>query len=139
MDLKEFISETLVSIITAVTDAQEKSTEFGARINPAGLMRATSNVSSNAIWDNSTNNYAQSISFDVAITAEDTGKGGARIKVFSGILSGEAGGEKRNKNSVASRVQFNVPVLLPGQDIGNPAARKSRKRQILSKGIGDDH
>ena len=135
MDLKEFISETLLSIITAVTDAQKKAVELGAHVNPAGLMRATGNVSSNAIWDNSTNNYAQSISFDVAVTAEDTGKGGAKIKVFSGFLGGELGGEKGSKNSVASRVQFSIPVLLPGHDVGNPAARKAGERKVISKGI----
>jgi hypothetical protein len=135
MDLKEFVSETLLSIIEAVTDSQKKAEELGAYINPAGLMRTTSNVTSNAVWDNSTNNYAQSISFDVAVTAEDKGSGGARIRVFSGILGGELGGVKESKNSLVSRVQFSVPVLFPGHNVNNPAARKSRERRVVSKGI----
>ncbi|MCE1225962.1 MAG: hypothetical protein LWW87_05660 [Geobacteraceae bacterium] len=136
MDLKEFVSETLISIITGVTDAQEKANEYGAFVNPAGLMRSTSNVSNNAIWDNSTNNYAQSIAFDVAVTAEDAGQGGAKIKVFSGIISGELGGEKSNKNSVASRVQFSIPILFPAHDIKKPDARKpGGTRKVISEGI----
>lgn len=104
MDLKEFVSETLLSIITGVNDAQKKAVELGAFVNPGGLMRNTSNVSNNAIWDNTTNNYAQHVSFDVAITAEDTATGGAKVKVLSGILGGDIGGEKGNKNVVASRI-----------------------------------
>lgn len=123
MDLKEFVSETLLAIIGGVDDAQKKAKELGAHVNPGGLMRSTSNISSNALWDNTTNNYAQQVSFDVAITAEDTAKGGAKVKVLSGILGGDVGGEKGNKNVVASRIQFSVPVLLPAHVIDNPNAR----------------
>lgn len=136
MDLKEFVSETLISIITGVNEAQQKAEEYGAHVNPAGLMRHTSNISDNAVWDNRTNVYAQPVSFDVAVTAEDTAQGGAKIKVFSGILDGGLGAEKTNKNVVASRVQFMVPVLFPGQNIGDPDARKhGGGRRMASKGI----
>jgi hypothetical protein len=86
------------------------------------------------LWDNSTNNYAQQVSFDVAITAEDSAKGGAKVKVLSGILGGDIGGEKGSKNVVASRVQFSVPVLLPAHVIDKPNARIS----IKSKRLGSD-
>jgi hypothetical protein len=135
MDLKDFVSETLLSIIQGVNDAQEKAKELGAHINPGGLMRSTSNISSNAIWDNTTNNYAQPVAFDVAITAEDSAKGGAKVKVLSGILGGDIGGEKGSKNVIASRVQFTVPLLLPAHNIEKPNARKLVKRQVTSKGV----
>lgn len=130
MELKEFLSETLLAIIAGVTDAQRKASEHGALVNPTGLMRNVSNVSDNAIWDNSNNNYARTISFDIAITAEDTATGGAKVKVLSGLLGGDIGGEKGNKNSVASRIQFVVPVLLPGHDINDPAASKRKPLNI---------
>lgn len=137
MELKEFVSQTLISIIEGVTDAQKKSEEHAALVNPGGLMRNTSNVSANSIWDNRNNNYAQSVSFDIAVTAEDTATGGAKIKVLAGILGGDVGGEKGNKNSVASRIQFSVPILLPGHDIKDPNARHGpeRKRGVVSSGI----
>jgi len=136
MDLKDFVSETLLSIITGVTDAQEKAKEHGAHINPAGLMRHTTKIADNAIWDNRTNVYAQPVSFDIAVTAEDTAQGGAKIKVLTGLFGGDLGGEKGSKNAVASRVQFVVPVLLPGQDIGDPNARKSgQKREVIRNGV----
>ncbi len=130
MELKEFLSETLLSIIAGVTDAQKKAAEHGALINPTGLMRNITNVSDNAIWDNRNNNYAQSISFDVAITAEDSATGGAKVKVLTGILGGNIGGEKGSKNSVASRIQFVVPILLPSQSIDDPAAAAPRPMKI---------
>ncbi len=135
MDLKEFVSETILSVISGVSDAQEKAKELGAHVNPGGLTRNVSNIADNAIWDNSTNNYAQPVTFDVAVTAEDTATGGAKVKVLSGILGGDIGGQKGNKNVVASRVQFVVPVLLPAQDIDNPNARARGKREVISKGV----
>ena len=136
MDLKDFVSETLLSIITGVSDAQEKAKAHGAHVNPAGLMRHTTKITDNAIWDNRTNVYAQTVSFDIAVTAEDTAQGGAKIKVLTGIFGGDIGGEKGSKNAVASRVQFVVPVLLPGQDIEDPNARKSGGgRKVISKGV----
>lgn len=123
MDLKEFVSETLVSIVEGVKEAQDRTQGLECFVNPGGLMRNTQNVADNQVWDNRTNNFAQQVVFDVAVTAEDTAKGGAKVKVLSGILGGDIGGEKGNKNSVASRVQFTVPVLLPSHDVGDPKAR----------------
>ena len=123
MDLKDFVSETLTSILEGVATAQEKAKEVDAFVNPGGLMRNVSNTSDNSIWDNRTNNFAQQVNFDVAVTAEDSATGGAKVKVLSGILGGDVGGEKANKNSIASRVQFSVPILLPSHDVGDPKAR----------------
>lgn len=123
MDLKDFISETLLSIISGVTDAQAKARELDAHVNPAGLSRNSTKVSDNAIWDNTNNNYARLVTFDVAVTAEDTAKAGAKVKVIAGIFGADAGAETGSKNSLASRVQFTVPILLPAHDINNPEAR----------------
>lgn len=128
MDLKDFVSQTLISIVEGVRESQEAAKENGAFINPGGLMRNTGNISDNSIWDNRTNNYAQHVTFDVAVTAEDSSTGGAKVKVLAGILGGDVGGEKGNKNSVASRVQFTVPVLLPSHDVGDPKARSSHAK-----------
>jgi len=127
MDLKEFVSETLVSIVEGVKEAQDRTQELDSFVNPGGLMRNVQNVADNQVWDNRTNNFAQQVTFDVAVTAEDSSKGGAKIKVLSGILGGDIGGEKGNKNSIASRVQFTVPVLLPSHDIDDPKARYKTK------------
>lgn len=123
MDLKDFVSETIVSIISGVSEAQTKAAELGAHVNPSGLTRNKTAVENNSIWDNSGNNFAQPISFDIAVTAEDTEKGGAKVKVIAGIFGAGADAETGNKSSLASRVQFTVPILLPGHKVENPKAR----------------
>lgn len=133
MDLKEFVTETLVSIVEGVKAAQERvnNSDVDAFVNPGGLMRNTKGVADDAIWDNRTNNYARHVTFDVAVTAEDSSSGGAKIKVLTGILGGDIGGGKSNKNTAISRVQFIVPVLLPSHNIGDQAARSILARSIL--------
>ena len=133
MNLKEFVSETLLSIINGVIDAQEKANEVGALVNPGGLTRNTKNINNNSLWDNTTNNYAQNVDFDIAVTTEDSAQGGAKIKVLTGILGGDMGGEKLNKNAIASRVQFCVPVLLPPQNTSESKARIQSTTEALSK------
>ena len=130
MDLKEFVSETLVSIVDGIKDAQQKSRDLGASVNPGGLMRNKDSVSTNSIWDNRNNNYAQPVSFDIAITAEDSAQGGAKVKVLSGIFGGDIGGEKGSKNVLASRIQFSVPVLFPTEEIEDSAARTVQRPDV---------
>lgn len=135
MELKDFVSETILSIISGVEDAQKKAKEHDAFVNPGGLLRNTSNVSTDAILDNSTNIYAQPVLFDIAITAEDSAQIGAKVKVFSGIFGGGINGEKESKNAIVSRVRFTVPVFFPGQDVGKPEARMTRGPRVISEGI----
>lgn len=113
MDLKDFVSKSLLSIAEGVADAQAKAGELGAQINPGGLTRNIANVEDNSIWDRKTNNYARTVKFDVAVTAEDGTATSAKIGVLSGVLNLGAGGASENKNAVVSRLQFSVPILFP--------------------------
>ncbi len=137
MDLKEFVTETLVSIVEGVKAAQERvnnndaDADADAFVNPGGLMRNSKGVADNAIWDQRTNNYARHVAFNVAVTAEDSSSGGAKVKVLTGILGGDVGGEKSNKNTAVSRVEFIVPVLLPSHNVGDPAARSTLAKRTL--------
>lgn len=124
MELKEFVSEAIQSIIEGVKNAQSSAEANGALINPGGLMRNIGNVANNSLWDNSNNVYAQPISFDVAVTVEEQAGGKGSIKILSGILNAEAGGNGGIKSGVANRVQFIVPVMLPAQNANNPDARQ---------------
>jgi len=123
MELKEFVSETIRSIIEGVKESQVAAEEIDALVNPGGLMRNTSNVANNSVWDNSTNVYAQPVSFDVAVTVEEKSGGKGSIKILGGIINAEAGGQGGVSSAVANRVQFVVPVMLPAQNTKNPKAR----------------
>jgi len=123
MELKEFVSETIQSIVEGVKNSQSFAEESGALINPGGLMRNTSNVGTNALWDNSSNVYVQPIHFNVSVTVEEQAGGKGSIKILGGILNAEAGGNGGITSGVANTVQFTVPVMLPSQNTQNPDAR----------------
>ncbi|MEM5535698.1 hypothetical protein WNY58_04755 [Neptuniibacter pectenicola] len=123
MDLKDFISETISSIIEGVKEAQDSYQDTDVLINPGNLMRNTNSVAENSVWDNSTNVYAQSIKFDVSVTVEEnSGKKGS-IKILGGILNAQAGGDAALSSAVANKVQFSVPIMLPVQNSKNKGSR----------------
>ena len=113
MDLKTFVSQALTSIVEGVVEAQAATAKYNAFVNPGGLMRSTQSVSTDAVWDNTSNNYARLVNFDVAVTAEEGTSTNAKIGVVTGLLGLSAGGTTQNKEQAVSRIQFAVPVLLP--------------------------
>ena len=118
MELQAFISGTLSAIIAGVADAQKQATAHGAHVNPGRLMRTTAAITDNSIWDNRTNNYARTVTFDVAVSVEKGESTSAKIGVVAGVLGLGAAGESQGKESAVSRIQFAVPVLFPVSDVG---------------------
>ena len=125
MELKQFISQALTSIVEGVVEAQDQTREHGAFINPGGLMRVVKSISNDAIWDNRTNNFARLVSFDVAVTTEEGTTTNAKIGVVAGVFNLGAGGASANKELAVSRIQFAVPVLLPVTEL--PSAAREAK------------
>lgn len=106
MELKEFITQTLVQIQQGVQDAiaQQSTGANNGIINPVFSM-----------YDSVGKEQIQKVEFDVAVTATDKSSGGGKagIKVFSVELGGE--GSKGSESSVASRVKFTIPLVPPFQ------------------------
>jgi len=113
LDLKEFISDTLTQIAEGIRDAQARSGEHGAWISPVGPRMPTRDgaktISATAGYA-----YLDEIKFDVAITAtEATAAGGhGGVKIFAASIG--ASGSLSSQNSAVSRIQFSVPIVLPG-------------------------
>lgn len=126
MELREFIATTLSGIIDGVAEAQARAREKGCHVNPGGLMRSVKAVSENATWDNTTNNYTQMVSFDVALTVEEGKKTDARVGVVAGVFKLGAGGASESKELAVSRVQFSVPVLFPVSALDSKARQTRR-------------
>jgi len=114
MELKEFVSQTLLQIIEGVKVAQENTKQHGAKINPVltytemGTFRTpmvtpTSNITSPVFL----------VDFDVAIIAtEGEGiKGGGGLNVAAIRIGAQ--GESSSSNTQQSRVKFIVPITLP--------------------------
>lgn len=111
MELREFVTETLVQIAEGVAAAQERSLSIGAHINP----KLTGNASfgSQHGFLSSSAGAAQIVGFDVALTVTQ-GKGTkGGIGIVAGAINLGSAGQSSLENSTVSRVKFSVPLVLP--------------------------
>ncbi|TAN46369.1 MAG: hypothetical protein EPN26_15245 [Rhodospirillales bacterium] len=102
MELKDFISSSLVQIVEGVQaalDAVGNNHTSGAKINPMVAHGAHTNP--------------KDVEFDIAVTvtggANLNGKVGIKIASFQ--VGG--GGEKKSETQAVSRIKFAVPVSVP--------------------------
>lgn len=107
MDLKEFITETLVQIQEGVQEAINRRTASG---NSAGAI--------NPFFGNVNDigkDHLQLVDFDVAVTVVDKADVNAKagLRVFSIELGG--GGSTSAEHSTVSRIKFAIPVAQPTQ------------------------
>lgn len=103
MELKEFVSETLKQILAGVRTAQDS--EDGGMINAESVsMPGDKNIFSAGTYGN-----FMIVEFDVAVSAERGGKGGANLTVFGVGVEGRGD----FKAGIANRIQFAVPVRIP--------------------------
>jgi len=107
MELNEFIELTLRQITEGVAGAQ--SAECGENINAqtAGTVHFGGNLIDTGKYGVHTR-----VDFDVSVSAETSGKGGAKLAVFGVGVDGAA---ERTVSS-ANRICFSVPVRLPDGD-----------------------
>jgi len=117
MDLKEFITETIVQIQEGVQDAikRRSSTDDAAgAINPVFFKRDHNPYNST---------LRQMVEFDVALTVSDKSgrEGKAGLKVWSLDLGG--GASKSAERSTVSRIKFSIPIVPPTQEV-HPASHE---------------
>lgn len=119
MDLKDFIASSLQQIVEGVKSAQQA--EGGDNVN-ATLV--STDLGGNLINSGAYGLFTR-VDFDVAVSAETSGKGGANLKVFG--VGVEGGGE--HKSGAANRLAFSIPVRLPDGDRerGEEIQRKRRE------------
>ncbi|MGV4405402.1 hypothetical protein ACQ1PF_10235 [Ornithobacterium rhinotracheale] len=111
MDLKEFIENTLISIVGAVNEAQYKLNDTGVIINPSVVdHNSDSTTTSKGV-------QVIDINFDIAVSVSkesNNGKGGG-IAVLQAVTLG-AESKNKEENGQQNRIQFKVPVVLPVKD-----------------------
>ena len=115
MQLKHFISETLVQLIDGIVEAQAKVQSSGGRVSPH--VHAPNDPKS---LYGRTNDKLPVIfvDFDISVEAQEGigTKGG--IGVVSGIFNLGASGESRENKQSVNRIIFSIPVALPLQPYG---------------------
>ena len=113
MELRDFVSETIIQIAEGVALAQERSTELGAYVNPTLTGNTTDAVQHGFL--KSAHGAAQIVGFDVALTVTE-GKGAkGGIGIIAGAITLGGSGQSSTENSSVSRVKFGVPLILPSK------------------------
>jgi hypothetical protein len=126
MDIKEFVSSTILQIMEAVAESQEQAVALGGYVNPTAHSMPKDGAH---IGFTATGQVIYAIDFDVAVTvASESGtEAGGRLQVAS-IVSIGAKGKGSDKSETMSRVKFAVPVMLP-IDSHSKEERDARKRK----------
>ncbi|MEN7343484.1 MAG: hypothetical protein AAAFM81_11095 [Pseudomonadota bacterium] len=112
MELREFVSQSLIQIVEGVSAAQAHfANDPTIAVNPA--VRRNRDVSEDYVRNDE--NMISDVTYDVQISVEEgsTAGGGARIAIFSASLGGSV--ETAERSSGVSRLRFKVPLLLPAE------------------------
>lgn len=118
MDLKEFVTKTLVQIVEGVQAAQTTvltdaliDPSSNALINPSSTEREGSRMVAGK--DYKAVRFVHNVEFDVAVTVSSgsEAKGGAGLFVAAIGMGAQA--QKSTENIAISRVRFEVPIAFP--------------------------
>lgn len=107
MELKEFVSQSLIQIMEGVRDAQEKAKEFNARVNPF------TDVRTDAFAIEYTFKDTQHVEFEVCVTSEDKKGAAGGLSVLFGAISVSGKVEDTASKIALNRLKFSVPVIYP--------------------------
>lgn len=113
MELKEFITQTLININQGIIDAQKQTLESGLIINPKNIRKRDSNI-----YEVFNGGLAtiQEIEFNVAVNVTEGNDSKIAVGAFTGLLSGGASNSNQNNNSTQTTIKFNIPVQFPSTD-----------------------
>jgi hypothetical protein len=109
MKLNEFVQEVLTEIISGIRGAQAVS--GGAYVVPGG--DGGHDYAKHPRMSSSARLKSTIVDFDIALTVEESSKGGGSggLKVLG--IGANVQGEKAARDTTVSRIQFAVPILLP--------------------------
>ena len=100
MQIETFVRESLVAIAKGISNANQ---ELNAAVNPPSSTKRTSFILG-------ANRLAETIDFDLAVSATKEGAGGASAKGHIAVVSVELGGTGKVTHQDVSRIKFSVKV-----------------------------
>lgn len=114
MELKEFITQTLININQGIIDAQEQTKESGIVINPKNIKKRDSNI-----YEVYNGNSApiQEIEFNIVVNVTEGKDSKIAVGAFTGMLSGGVSNTNQNNSSTQTTIKFNLPVQFPSNDL----------------------
>lgn len=112
MKLQDFVCESLSQIIKGIHDAHKLELPLNAEVSPYRHIKnvKTDNTRMKPMYSWQ---YATPIKFDVAVTTEQTKGTKGGIGVVVGAIALGSQGKTDKLDSSVSRIQFEVPVILP--------------------------
>lgn len=113
MELKEFISETLVQIIEGINKAQIKAKESNAEINPDLVGNSDHTAKYGGGIRTAGGNYAQIVEFDVAVTTAEGKNVKGGIGVAAAVINMGSSGQSNSENTSVNKIKFSIPLVLP--------------------------
>lgn len=113
MELKKFITDTLVQLSEAVRNAQSELADSQTQVAPyiSNYFESATN-NPDFIGEDNNGHLIQNVSFDVAVTVERGTETEGKISIASGILGLGSKGKTIKEDDSVSRIQFVVPVSL---------------------------
>lgn len=120
MNLKEFITSTLIEIAEGVNDAMPVYKKLNAAVNPSNLCKDGFLYFQGSNRPGHTEDYRFSLSnieFEIGLTDNNGKEGQSGIGVFFGSVGlGTKTTEQENTKSI-TKVKFSIPVKLPTQKL----------------------
>ena len=113
MELKDFITQTLININQGIIDAQEQTKDSDIKINPKNFKQDKYN---NYIQYNGAPPTVQEIEFNVVVNVSEGNDSKIAVGVFSGFVSGGASNTDKTNNSTQSTIKFTLPIQFPSDD-----------------------
>lgn len=104
MELKKFVSDALCEIIEGIKEAQKKTADSGATINPLYEKRLGGNAPNSVLCAK-----PQPVNFDLAVTINNKSGGGFGINV----LGASIGSKLKNEEATVSRISFTIEIQYP--------------------------
>jgi hypothetical protein len=108
MNVKEFVTETLVQICEGVQDAAKRLENSGAYISPEHVRTSTDRI----VRDDALQTV-DDVEFDIAVTATDSTQAGGKAGLSVMGMGFGANAQSDSENSCTSRIRFKVPIALP--------------------------
>jgi hypothetical protein len=115
MDLRDFVSETLIQIIDGVRAAQEHASQVSAEINPSNIQHFGGDNNQFFRPAGLVGKYGHIVEFDIALTPvnEEQAKGGG-FEILS-VLDAGVQGKAETSNNATNRIHFAIPIIMPKQ------------------------
>ena len=104
MDLKTFVSESLIQIAAGIKEAQARENEYNASFAPTHRRGARHEILEDSY---------EEVKFDVAVTVEQSDKAGGQFQLTIPLVKMGIEGGDTTTSSQVSRLSFSVKVLWP--------------------------